>query len=297
MSRVSSLIVAVVLLGVLGLSIYLLRDTATPEPPIITETATTTEAIVTPPPLARGIGTSTEGRAIEQYSFGEGEKTVLFVGGVHGGYEWNSTALAYEFISALETGTLTIPDNLTIIVIPTLNPDGLFRTTGLTGRFTKNDVPLDINYDGTGRFTATGVDLNRNFDCKWKPESTWRSQVVSAGTTPFSEPEAQALRTFVETVRPSAVIFWHSQANAVYASECEDGILPSTVALMNTYAAAADYQAIASFDAYPISGDAEGWLASVGIPAITVELESRTDTEWGRNRAGITAILDLYSQR
>lgn len=241
------------------------------------------------------IGTSVEGRAIDSYTIGTGSTTIIFVGGIHGGYEWNSSVLAYEFITELERGSFTVPETMTLIVIPTLNPDGLFAATTLTGAFTAADVPPnDAHQTGTGRFNARGIDLNRNFDCKWKPESSWRSKTVSAGTAPFSEPEAAALRDLVLKTDPAAVIFWHSQANTVYGSECEAGILPQTIAIMNAYATAAGYAAVPSFDAYPVSGDAEGWLASIGIPAITVELETRTKSEWERNRAGIQALLALY---
>ena len=89
-------------------------------------------------------------------------------------------------------------------------------------------------------------------------------------------------------------MFWHSQANTVYASECEAGVLPQTLVIMNAYADAANYNKVSSFDAYPISGDAEGWLASIGIPAITVELETRTSSEWQRNQAGIQALIKLF---
>lgn len=260
-----------------------------PEPEIITPTSTVE---VSP---YQTIGTSVEGRPIESYTIGTGSTTLLFVGGIHGGYEWNSSALAYEFITELESGLFTVPATLRIIVIPTLNPDGLFAATGLTGRFTASDVPPNIAYEtGAGRFNAHGVDLNRNFACKWKPESTWRNKTVSAGSAAFSEPEAVALRDLVATTNPAAVIFWHSQANAVYGSECEDGILPGTLSVMRAYATAASYTAVPSFDAYPVSGDAEGWLASRGIPAITVELGTRTTTEWDKNRLGIQAVLTHF---
>jgi hypothetical protein len=154
---------------------------------------------------------------------------------------------------------------------------------------------LPAGDDSPGRFNANNVDLNRNFDCKWKPESTWRGNIVSAGTAAFSEPEARAIRDFVLATKPVAVVFLHSQANAVYASECEAGILPETRTLMNVYAAAAGYPAIDVFDSYEITGDAEGWLASIGIPAITVELSTHETIEWEKNLAGMLAIFDRYA--
>ena len=239
------------------------------------------------------IGTSIEGRAIESYTFGHGSTTLLFVGGIHGGYEWNSVLLAYAMIDDLVAKNITIPDGLSVVIIPSLNPDGVYKVTGKEGRFVATDVKVNTS-NGEGRFNANAVDLNRNFACKWQPTSTWRSKTVSAGTSAFSEPESQALKNLVEEKMPKAVVFWHSQANAVYASECEEGILPETIQLMNTYAKASGYKAIAAFDAYPVTGDAEGWLASVGIPAITVELSSHESIEWTKNKAGVEAIFKLY---
>jgi hypothetical protein len=63
---------------------------------------------------------------------------------------------------------------------------------------------------------------------------------------------------------------------------------------MNTYATAANYNTVEKFDAYPITGDVEGWFASIGIPAVTVELETRESIEWERNWAGMQATLELY---
>lgn len=241
------------------------------------------------------IGSSLEGRPIEVYSYGNGTENILLVGGIHGGYEWNSVLLAYEFIDYLNANPDFIPQHVSVDIIPSLNPDGLYKVIQKEGRFSLADVPEDEGPPGNGRFNANNVDLNRNFDCKWQPESMWRGNVVSAGSAPFSEPEARVLRDFVLNTRPDVVVFWHSQSNAVYASECENGILSETLTVMNTYADAANYPAVDSFDAYSVTGDAEGWLASINIPAITVELSTHETIEWEKNFAGVRALLDYYS--
>lgn len=248
--------------------------------------------VVIPDPTL--IGTSVEGREIRAYTYGSGPTHLLFVGGMHGGYEWNSVLLAYQFKDYFESHPEIIPANLSVTVIPNINPDGVFRVVGKEGRFAVEDVPEGDH--SIGRFNAHEVDLNRNFDCKWKPESMWKSKKVSAGTASFSEPEARALRDFVAKSKPSAVVFWHSKANAVYASECEKGILPQTLDIMNAYGKAAKYQTVKSFDAYAISGDAEGWLASINIPAITVELSTHEAIEWDKNFAGVKALFEYFSK-
>ena len=242
------------------------------------------------------IGNSVEGREIEAVTFGKGEISLLFVGGIHGGYEWNSSLLAYEMIDYFTNSPQLIPTDVSIGIIPVLNPDGLAKAVTKEGAFGKADVSNPEKRVAEGRFNANGVDLNRNFDCKWAPESTWRGNTVSAGSEAFSEPEAQALRNYIGKIRPEAVVFWHSKANNVYASECTEGILPRTLDLMNVYADAAAYGKVEKFDAYPITGDAEGWLASIGIPAVTVELESASSIEWERNLAGVEAVLGLFSE-
>ena len=234
--------------------------------------------VVKPDPQIKVIGTSVQGRALQSFTFGHGSTTLAFVGGIHGGYEWNSVELAQKAVEYLKANPSFLPPGLTVTVIPNANPDG-----------------FALGKEASARFNANKVDLNRNFDCEWQAEATWRGEQVSAGTAAFSEPEAQALRDFFLAVKPSAVIFWHSQANTVYASKCAGNILPETKTIMNTYAAAAGYGTAETFDAYAVTGAAEDWLASINIPAITVELKTHETVEWDQNLAGIKALMGYYS--
>ncbi len=296
MSKNLQLVLVFVAVVVLGTLVFLQtqKEPDTTVAPEVEMPVDTVESTPTATATVAVIGTSVEGRPIEVYTFGTGEEKLLFVGGVHGGYEWNSVVLAYDFIDYFNENPTLIPPSVTVAIIPNLNPDGVFAVVGKEGRFTAADVSATDVELASARFNSNNVDLNRNFDCKWAPESSWRGQTVSAGSNAFSEPEAVALRDFVSSFDPSAAIFWHSQANTVYASECESGILPETLTLMETYAGAASYNTQAAFDAYAITGDAEGWLASIGVPAITVEMETRTATDWSRNVRGVTALLNHY---
>ena len=244
-------------------------------------------------PFARqhSIGSSVEDRSINVHHFGHGQHQLVIVGGMHGGYEWNTSLLAYELIEYFTANTEQIPADVQLSVIPVANPDGLYAIAGTTTSLASLSLPSDPQQRAVGRFNANMVDLNRNFDCKWQSTSTWGTQSVSAGTMVFSEPEAESLRRFLEEHSPDAVIFLHSKANAVYGSECEEGVLAKTTELLETYATASGYEPIEQFDSYPITGDAEGWLASIGIPAITVELADHENTEFERNVRGVEAVM------
>ena len=237
------------------------------------------------------IGSSVEDRAITAYHFGEGEKEVLFVGGLHGGYSWNTSLLAYELVSYLEGNPQAVPEGVKVTVIPAVNPDGLFDVTGKEGLFVKNDVSGSAVEKVAARFNANDVDLNRNFNCLWEEKGTWKSQSVSGGSSPFSEPESAAVRDYVESHDLSAVVTWYAAAGGVYTSNCNNGVLPETIALTNVYADESGYTANEEFDFYEVTGDMVNWLAAKKIPAISVLLTDRENAEWSKNKAGIEAVL------
>jgi predicted deacylase len=242
------------------------------------------------------IGKSIGNRDIVSYTFGTGTKHLVFVGGIHGGYEWNSVMLAYQMIDYLTENQNIIPKNLTVTIIPSANPDGVFKVTGKEGRFTLVDVKNNLP-NGTGRFNSNNVDLNRNFACNWQATSTWKGNIVSAGTVAFSEPEAKAIQNFVAKTNLVAAVFLHSQSNAVYASQCNNGILLGTRDIMNAYSKAAGYPAVDVFNSYAITGAVEDWLASINIPAITVELSTHETIEWDKNLAGMKALFEYFGNK
>ena len=243
------------------------------------------------------IGTSVDGNDIVAYHFGTGDTELLFIGGVHGGYSWNTAELGFELVDYLEANPEAVPDNVAITVIPVLNPDGLKKAVGTDGRFDAKDA-LAVS-DATrvaGRFNADEVDLNRNFDCEWKSTGTWQSRQVSGGEAPFSEPEAAAIRDYVETYEPVAAVVWFSAEGKVYPSACGGTPSKASVELAATFATAAGYPAAAEFNAYAITGDMVNWMADQGIPAISVLLSDHKNSEWTKNKAGVEAVLKAYAE-
>ena len=242
------------------------------------------------------IGTSVGGRDITAYHFGTGDTDILFVGGIHGGYSWNTPLVAYEAIDYFTENQSVIPENVRVTVIPVLNPDGLYVVAGTAERFTEDNIPSNVEETITGRFNANAVDLNRNFDCEWQSTGTWQSTTVDGGSKAFSEPESEALRAYVEGNMPEAVVAWYSAAGGVFASSCRNGVLEETNTLTNLYADASGYKAYEEFDFYKITGDMVNWFAKNEVPAISVLLSTHDTIEWSKNKKGIDALLNHYAQ-
>ncbi len=290
-------IIAIVLIGWAGFALFNKETVEAPAPTTTTTTTTTTSTTTAPvvtEPIGK-IGQSVEGRDIMAHSYGNGSKEILFVGGVHGGYSWNTALLAYRLMDYLEANPTAVPENLKVTVIPLLNPDGFYKIMGTTtAEVDLANIPETLA-TVPGRFNANNVDLNRNFDCNWKASATWQNKTISAGASVFSEPEAIAFRDYVTAHNPAAVISWYSAANGVYASGC-GSISAETKALVSTYAKASGYPGHDSFADYSITGDMSDWLSKMGIPAAGVILATHSQVEWDKNLKGIQAVLAEFAK-
>ncbi len=295
-------IIIVLVVIVLGIGAYFFIKSSSHKSDnqnITTNTTPNGEQTVETPAVDKSktvLGKSNEGREIMAYHYGDGDTEILFVGGIHGGYEWNTALVAYEAMDYLQKNPKVIPGNVKVTVIPVLNPDGLNKVVGTTSMFAARDVAGSQAVQISGRFNANNVDLNRNFDCDWQENATWQNKTVSGGGKAFSEPESQAIKSYIESSNPNVVIVWYSAAGGVFASNCHNGVSDETLAITKVFAKASGYPAYETFDFYEITGDMVNWLAKENIPAISVLLTNHTDTEWSKNKAGIDAILKYYAK-
>ena len=112
----------------------------------------------------------------------------MIVAGIHGGYEWNTIALADQLTTILPGRPDLIPHDVTLFILRSLNPDGDARSHDIYGRANEN-----------------GVDLNRNWPAHWQAEwprnGCWDMLPITAGTYPASEPETLALMRFLPWCR------------------------------------------------------------------------------------------------
>lgn len=307
-------IIAIIVIVLLGVGVYFLTQKS-PDTKILEDntdvtynadgTVKTTPQNTNPPvtpvtPEVKTetvIGQSVEGNAITAYHYGTGNTELLFVGGIHGGYSWNTSLVAFEMMNYLKENPNVIPSNLKVTVIPVMNPDGLKKVTGTTGIFESADVNSSTSVQVSGRFNANDVDLSRNFDCDWQTKGVWQNKTVSGGSAVFSEPESMAMKNYIDANNPLAVVVWYSSAGGVYASSCNEGISADTLALTDAYAKASGYPAYKKFDSYKTNGDFVRWLAKEKIPAISVLLTNHQDVEWNKNKLGMEAMFSLYGKQ
>ena len=128
------------------------------------------------------IGRSVHGRAIHSIRRGSATSpvSIVVVGCIHG-----NECAGRAIVRALRRRS--IPSDIDLRLIPSLNPDGQAAVT---------------------RQNARGVDLNRNFRRGWRPiGEPW--DTYHSGSRPFSEPETRAARDFIERLRPEITIWYH----------------------------------------------------------------------------------------
>lgn len=218
------------------------------------------------------IGVSVHGRGIYATYFGSGSKKVVFFASMHGS-EANTKTTLNKLIYDLENNRNRIPTNKTIIVIPTVNPDGIAKRT---------------------RFNAHGVDLNRNFD-----SSTWTSGTyflknyypLGGGSAPFSEPESVVIKNLIYRENPYLTISYHSAAGYVIPTNTSRGIELGVI-----YSQLSGYRYTppgteGSFS-YDITGTFEEWAGEHGYNGLVIELSSAYFDQFTQNRSAMWKMIE-----
>jgi LysM repeat protein len=208
------------------------------------------------------------------YRLGNGPSARAIIGGIHGGYEWNTVELVSQTLAYLQQNPQSVPSGVTLYVIPCANPDG----------YAAGKDPI------VARMNGNQVDLNRNWDYQWQATATHGTRPVSAGASPFSEPETASLRDLILNRRVQAAIFYHSASGKIFSGADMTHSVTLPLAKLMTDATGYRY-APEGVPGQITTGDAIDWLSTQGIAAIEIELTTHQDIEWERNLRGILAFL------
>jgi hypothetical protein len=261
------------------------------------------------------IGTTWEGRPIMlatislHVAYANLKPALLYTGTVHA-REWIGHELAVEFIDYILSNFENNPEvietltNNTLYIVPCLNPDGFEYSRKHFSFWRKNRRD---NGDGT-----FGVDLNRNFEVGYN-KSTNTSSNVYSGPHPFSEPETQAIKKFVdEHSNITIALDYHSQGNVFFPahkfnheSEIEGSDLNTLCANMNYQIHKISGRRYGINRGKPptklISGSGREYYYSKGIIAVVVEVGTRNIPDYMQNMAesvneNIPALLYALSE-
>ena len=268
-----------------------LPATYTPAPggiyylPTITPNPHSTLIVVyTPTPFVLGggklplvIGYSVSGRRIEIYSFGSGRHQRMIIAGIHGGYEWNTIALADELIRYIHENPDVIPDDVTLYILRNLNPDGDART-----------------HDHDGRVNDHGVDLNRNFPTNWAEtwdrDGCWDYTPTTGGTGPGSEPETRVVMGFLQTHKIEALISYHSAALGVFPGG--EPWEKDSIKFAKALAKATDYSFPPIDTGCVFTGTLADYAVELGAVSVDMELSTHTYTDFDENLKALDVLLN-----
>jgi carboxypeptidase T len=172
-------------------------------------------------------------------------------------------------------------DTRDIWIIPMVNPDGVEYDIS-TGKYKMWRKNRRDNGDGT-----FGVDLNRNYGYQWGTGGSSKnpSNDTYMGTTPFSEPETQKIRDFIDQhLNLKVLVSYHTFSELIlypWGHSFDKIPKPDDIAVFEkmakTMAGWNNYTPEQASSLYIASGDTTDWAYGThGIFAFTFELTPKT---------------------
>ncbi|MEP7204859.1 MAG: DUF2817 domain-containing protein [Candidatus Saccharibacteria bacterium] len=220
------------------------------------------------------IGYSVKGRPIVAYFYGNGSTTVLFSGGIHG-TEHSGQYIMQDWLSHLDSYGYKIPADKQVVVVPSVNSDGLASSS---------------------RYNANNVNLDRNF-----PTANWIADIdTSSGTvingggvSALSEPETKALADLTISLRPRLEVSFHSSGRLIGANQSGD-----SVAIANSYGSSVGYASMIgraeAVMGYSMTGEYEDWMGEkYGIAAILIELPTDNGRYFRYHQSALWQMVNI----
>ena len=247
------------------------------------------------------IGQTLEGRNIwmvkisDNPNIDENEPEMLYTG-LHHAREPMSYMNLFYFMDWLtenygvDSEATALVNNRELYFIPAVNPDGLVYNQQIA----PNGGGMQRkNMRETCFSSVDGVDLNRNYSYMWGLDDAGSSpdgcNETYRGLLPFSEPETQAVRDFVDAHNFPIALNYHSYSNLLIypLGYTYDNPVPQDdleifieygqqMVQFNGYALGTGPDLL-----YPVNGEACDWMYGVhGIFAYTPEIGNSSDGFW-----------------
>lgn len=187
------------------------------------------------------IGRSVMGKEIPVLKLGSGKTEVCYSAAIHAN-EWITAPLLLQFVQeyaeAVSAGeqlygadARSLFRQITLYVIPLLNPDGVDLVTGALTEGDYYDKARQIAaaypqipFPDGWKANIDGVDLNLQFPADWelakeikyKQGYTMPAPRDYVGEAPLSAPESRALYEFTVAHRFALILTYHTQGEVIY---------------------------------------------------------------------------------
>ena len=253
------------------------------------------------------LGESYEGRPIyaiklsDNPNSDENEPEVLYTALHHAREPMSYMNLFYYMYWLVEN--YNIDDEATALLnnremwfIPMVNPDGLVynQEINLNGGGMQRKNHRNTCSSNDDQYDWDGIDLNRNYSYQWAFDDEGSSpdpcSQTYRGSAPFSEPETQIIRDFVEDHDFPIVLNYHSYGNLlIHPLGYIAGLLPpepdlsifrefgDEMTMYNNYLMGTGIETVG----YTVNGEACDWMyGEHGIYAYTPEIGMWSDGFW-----------------
>ncbi len=246
-----------------------------------------------------------------------GPKPKLLVVALHHAREIITPEVALNLIETLLTGygqdadITWLVDQRELWVVPFANPDGHAKVqAGMNWRKNTNSTEP---CSGSIPPNSFGVDLNRNYGFQWggPGASDEPCNLTYRGTSPFSEPETQAIRDLINSQGFDMVISLHAFGDLIlYPWGYTTQPAPDAAGLYSVARVLGSfngYTPVQSVQLYPTNGDTCDWVyGTLGVPCLTFEIGSPEDGYfwpdckqlqilWEENREALLYALKLVA--
>ncbi len=232
------------------------------------------------------IGSSVEGRTLYALKVGNGSKEILMDASMHAREHMTTNVLlemideyTYHYLKGTKFNSMnvkTILDRVSIWFVPMMNPDGvtLVQSKANASIATKKLNNGSTNYN-RWKANIRGVDLNRNFDGGWAKKTSTKAPSYKnyKGPKAFSEPESQALRSFVAKHKFKSYISYHSSGSILYYYNYQ-----KSTALKRDLSVAKMINNVTGYRIMPPTGETgsgastDWFIMNYKMPGITVEI-------------------------
>lgn len=255
-------------------------------------------------------GKSLLNRDIYAFVIGEGERNVVYVGGTHG-LEWLTSVLllkftenlaeSYESDSSLSGFRIkNILENIKLIIIPELNPDGIeiaIKGECACGEYREQNIEICKGDFSSWSANARGVDINHNFNADWYTlRELEKEEGIEApspgrygGLFPESEPETAAITRLCRRVPVEMLVTFHSQGEEIFY-EYGKNTPEKSLHIARIFSALTDYTLVKNAGLYSSGGLKDWFIEEFKRPGFTIEIGK------GKNPLPLEEVDGIYEK-